>query len=314
MTPRLIACALVIVCASSAGAQPRAATSTDFGARTISLTTLNGFRPTSTNWQVAGGATASRTRPLALAAMPGTGVVVNRPAPGASGPLFTLWEHGDLDLSFDVLLPRGASSGVYLMGRYAVLLSDSWGSRTPTSASLGAIPRRMSDTRGAGHEGFEGTPPRQLVSRAPGLWQHVEILFRAPKFSGPEKIANARFAKVTVNGVVVHENVEAPGPTDGAAFSDERTSGPLMFPGDRGPVAVRNLQYKSYTGSVVLSAVRYRAYEGDTMDSSYAATHAPIREGNAAAVAEDVGGGADKFALAYGVPTKAAGISLGGRG
>ena len=299
MTPRLIACALVVACASTALAQPRAATSPDLAARTVSLATLNGFRPTSANWRLAGGATASRTRPLALAAVTGTGIIVNLPAPGARGPLFTLWEHGDLDLSFDVLLPRGASSGVYLMGRYAVLLSDSWGSRTPTSASLGAIPRRMSDARSAGHEGFEGTPPRQLVSRAPGLWQHVEILFRAPKFSGPEKVANARFAKVTVNGVVVHENVEAPGPTDGAAFSDERTTGPLMFPGDHGPLAVRNLQYKSYAGSVVLTAMRYRAYEGDTMDSSYAATHAPTRQGDATAVAEDVGVGADKFALAY---------------
>ncbi|CAN5906069.1 hypothetical protein BH11GEM1_BH11GEM1_06030 [soil metagenome] len=295
----LTAAALLASTASAALAQPRAVTSTEFAPRTMSLATLNGFRPTSPNWKIAGGATASRTRALALAALAGNGTVVNSPAPGASGPLFTGWEHGDLDLSFDVMLPRGARSAVYLMGRYAVLLADSWATHTPTSASLGAIARPMSDTRAPGQSGFEGTPPRQLVSRAPGLWQHVEILFRAPEFSGPQKIANALFAKVTVNGVVVHANVEAPGPTDGAAFNDERATGPLMFPGDHGPLAVRNIQYKAYSGSVVLSALRYRAFEGDTMDASYVATHAPIREGNAAAVAEDVGGAADKFARAY---------------
>ena len=242
---------------------------------------------------------AGRTRPLTLTTTPGTSVLVNIPAPGANGPLFSQWEHGDLDLSFDVLLPRGTNAGVFLMGRYAVRLADSWGARTPTSSSLGAIPPRMGDTRSAGHEGFEGTPPRQVVSRAPGLWQHVDILFRAPKFSGARKVANARFARVSMNGVVLHENVEAPGPSEGAEFSDERSTGPLMFQGDHGPLAVRNLLYKSYTGSVVLSAVHYRVYEGETMDSSYAATHEPIRAGDAAAVAEDVGGAADRFARAY---------------
>ena len=295
----LTAVALVAFTASAALAQPRAVTNTDFAPRTISLATLNGFRPAGPNWKVAGGATASRTRALAFSSLPGTGTVVNSPAPGANGPLFTGWEHGDLDVSFDVMLPIGARSAVYLMGRYAVLLADSWSTHAPTSASLGAIARPMRGARAPNQDGFEGTPPRQLASRAPGLWQHVEILFRAPRFSGSQKIANALFAKVTVNGVVVHASVEAPGPADGAAFNDERATGPLMFPGDQGPLALRNIQYKPYSGSVVLSAVRYRAFEGDTMDASYVATHAPIREGTAAAVAEDLGSAADKFARAY---------------
>ena len=295
----LTAVALLASTATAALAQPRAVTNTEFAPRTMALTTLNSFRPAGPNWKVAGGATASRTRALALAALPGTGTVVNSPAPGASGPLFTGWEHGDLDLSFDVMLPMGARSAVYLMGRYAVLLADSWATHAPTSTSLGAIARPMRDTRAADLSGFDGTPPRQLASRAPGLWQHVEIVFRAPRFSGSRKTANALFAKVTVNGVVVHASVEAPGPSDGAAFSDERATGPLMFPGDHGPLALRNIQYKPYSGSVVLSGIRYRAFEGDTIDASYVATHAPIREGNAAAVAEDLGGAADRFARAY---------------
>ena len=299
MRQRLIAAVCVLAAASTAGAQPRPATNTDLPAQSMALTTLNGFRPTSPNWQVAGSATASRTRPRALSAAQGSGILVNIPARGATGPLYTLWEHGDLDLSLDVLLPRGANPGVYLMGRYAILLADSWGTRSPTPASLGAIPPLLSDTRDAGHEGFEGTPPRTLVSRAPGLWQHVEIVFRAPRFSAGRKVANARFARVSVNGVVVHENVEVQGPTRGAAFDDERTSGPLMFSGDHGPLAVRNIQFKSYTGSVVLSALHYRAYEGEAMDSAYATSHAPAREGEATSFASDAGGATDRLAFIY---------------
>ena len=135
----LTAVALLASTASAALAQPRAVTNTDFAPRTISLATLNGFRPAGPNWKLAGGATASRTRALALAALPGTGTLVNSPAPGASGPLFTGWEHGDLDLSFDVMLPMGARSAVYLMGRYAVLLADSWAAHTPHPPALALL-------------------------------------------------------------------------------------------------------------------------------------------------------------------------------
>ena len=296
---RLLPCILIAALASTAEAQARAAPSLEFAAHSVSLANLNGFRPTSANWRIAGGATANRAQPLALAEVPGKGVLVNNPAPGAKGQLFTTWEHGDLDLWLDVMLPKGSNSGVFLMGRYEVQLSDSWGVRTPAFAGLGAIPQRWDDKRGAGQEGFEGAPPRQNASRAPGLWQHVEISFRAPKFVGQRKVANARFAKVTVNGVVVHENVEVSGPTRDAAFEDERPIGPLMIPGDHGPIAVRNLRYKSYTGSVTLTSLRYHAFEGEPMDSSYAATHAPVREGVATAFSSDLAGVTDKFALLY---------------
>jgi len=266
----------------------------------VSLASLNEFRPTSTNWKIMGGATASRDRLLVLSDSPGTRVLVNHPAPGATGALFTTWEHGDLDLSLDLMLPRGSTAGLYLMGRYELQLADSWGGYRPTAAGVGAIPQpRAHDTKEAGPEIFSGTPPRQNASRAPGLWQHFEILFRAPRFAGGAKVANARFLKVTVNGVVVQENVEVGGPTGDAAFRDERATGPLMVPGDHGPLALRNIAYKSYTGAVALTALRYRAFDGEPMDSAYAATHAPLREGVASAFSADPAAAADKFAVLY---------------
>ncbi len=289
----------VAIFASTGYAQVPTPPSIELPPQSVSLVSLSGFRPTSANWKIAGGAMADRNRPLVLVEQSGTGVLVNTPAAGALGHLFTQWEHGDLDASFDVMMPKGSNSGVYLMGRYEVQLFDSWGERAPTFADLGAIYQRWDTTRGVGREGYGGSPPRQNASRAPGLWQHVEISFRAPKFAGTRKVANARFAKVTVNGVVVQEHVEVTGPTRAAAFEDERPSGPLMIQGDHGPVAVRNIQYKSYSGAVTLAALRYRTFEGESMDSSYAATHPPVREGIATAIGADPAGAPDKFAVLY---------------
>jgi hypothetical protein len=268
-------------------------------AQTIPLGDLGAFRSPSANWRVAGGATVDRTHDLAMQAEPGTGVLVNVPTAAAKGHLVTTMEHGDIDLSLDVMLPKGSNSGVYLMGRYEVQLFDSWGVRAPTFADMGGIYQRWDEKRGAGREGYEGVPPRMNASRAPGLWQHLDIVFRAPRFEGKTKVSNARFLKVALNGVVVQENVEATGPTRAAMFDDERAAGPLMIQGDHGPVAVRNLQYKSYTGSAKLSALRFRAYTGDQMDSSWIATHQPVREGTATGLSSEPAQATNKFAVAF---------------
>ena len=241
---------------STGTAQAPTAASTADPLPSLPLTTLSAFRPTSANWRIAGAATADRSRPLALTDDPGTGVLVNTPAPGARGNLFTTWEHGDLDLSLDIMMPKGSNSGLYFMGRYEVQLLDSWGVRAPTFADLGGIYQRWDDGRGAGREGFEGTAPRQNASRAPGLWQHLEISFRAPTFKETQKLTNARFATVRLNGVVVQENVEVTGPTRAAAFNDEVPTGPLMIQGDHGPIAIRNIRYQARSGVVATDSAR----------------------------------------------------------
>jgi len=268
-------------------------------AQSIPLTDLRPFRPTAANWRVAGGATVDRSRALALQAEPGTGVLVNSPTDAAKGHLFTTMQHGDLDVSLDVMLPKGSNSGVYLMGRYEVQLFDSWGVASPTFADMGGIYQRWDDKRGAGKEGYEGTAPRLNASRAPGLWQHLDIVFRAPRFEGKRKVANARFVKVVLNGAVVQENVEVTGPTRAAPFQDEQPTGPLMIQGDHGPVALRNIEYKSYTGAATLSDLRFRAFTGDQMDSAWIDTHTPERTGTATALSTEPARATNKFAVAF---------------
>jgi len=57
-------------------------------------------------------------------------------------------------------------------------------------------------------------PPRVNAARKPGAWQKLVIDFRAPRFDEDgNKTANARFVRVTLNGRLLHRNVEVTGPT-----------------------------------------------------------------------------------------------------
>ena len=58
------------------------------------------------------------------------------------------------------------------------------------------------------------------------------------------KIANARFEKVVLNGMVIHEDVELPYPTGHAWRRKEKPLGPLLLQADHGPVAFRNVRIR----------------------------------------------------------------------
>ncbi|HSQ55173.1 MAG TPA: family 16 glycoside hydrolase, partial [Gemmata sp.] len=57
-----------------------------------------------------------------------------------------------------------------------------------------------------------------------------------------KKVANAKFIKVVLNDVVLHENVEMKQQTPGGLTGKEHATGPLMFQGDHGAVAFRNIK------------------------------------------------------------------------
>jgi hypothetical protein len=225
-----------------------------------SLDALSNFRNPPTNWQVVGdvmGTPMSTT----LTAKAGTGVLLCNPKDG--GNLSSNFEHGDLELSLDVMVPKGSNSGVYLQGRYEIQVFDSWGVVNPLHSDAGGIYQRWDESRGKNTEGYEGHAPRTNAVKAPGLWNHLEISFVAPRFDAAgKKISNARFAKVTWNDVVIHQNVELFGTTRGV-FSDEKPLGALMLQGDHGIVAYKNIRITKFGNtSVTLSApVKYAIYE-----------------------------------------------------
>lgn len=230
----------------------------------ISLDDLSGFKPAAANWKIAGDVIVDRSADGIVQSFSGKGIIVNQPTDKNKDQLFTSFEHGNIELELEFMMAKGSNSGIYLQGRYEIQLFDSWGVARPRSSDCGSIYERWDESRPEGQKGYEGHPPRVNVSRAPGLWQTMKIVFQAPTFDkNGKKLTSARFIKVMHNGVVVHENVEVTGPTRASAFQDEKPFGPLMLQGDHGPVAFRNIRYKRYDEPFVqLSQVQYKYSEG----------------------------------------------------
>lgn len=148
---------------------------------------------------------------------------------GGGVDIYTEEKFGDVRLEVEFMVPRGSNSGVYLMGEYEVQVLDSYGKPDAqlTQGDLGAI--------------YGAAPPKKNAAKKPGEWQKFVIEFQAPRFENGKKTANARFRRVELNGVVLHENVEMKGPTPGGLTGREAATGPLLFQGDHGPVAYRNI-------------------------------------------------------------------------
>lgn len=161
--------------------------------------------------------------------------------PGANKHLISDKPHGDVHLHLEFKIPKGSNSGVYLMGRYEVQILDSSGKEAKDlqSSDCGGIYERWGP-----NGGFEGKPPLANAFAGPGKWNTYDILFRAPRFDGNRKVANAKFVEVRLNGVVVQKNVEVTGPTRAPLFETEAPAGQLMLQGDHGPIVYRNVWMK----------------------------------------------------------------------
>ncbi len=197
---------------------------------------LEGWQMPKADWINVGEVSRDENDERRLAYKPGQGTLVNG-AGGRTRNLLTELQHGDIEAHVEFMVPKGSNSGVYFQARYEIQILDSWGVKQPKHGDCGGIYQRWDRGRG-----FEGHPPRTNAARPPGQWQTFDVVFRAPRFDeSGKKTENARFVKVVHNGVVVHENVELTGPTRASTYNDEKPTGPMMFQGDHGPVAYRNI-------------------------------------------------------------------------
>lgn len=229
----------------------------------LPLEDLDAFRSPGANWRIAGGARSDYREEHSLEVDEGTGVLVNIPTDALRSELQTELEHGDIELKIEFMVPRGSNSGIYLQGRYELQIVDSWGLEKPTYGSLGGVYQRWDPSRGEGREGYEGKAAAVNASLAPGLWQEYHVLFRAPRFDEHgKKTRNARFEKVFLNGTLIHEDVEVTGPTRGAVSDKETALGPLMIQGSHGPLAFRNIRYRTFdrSDSLQVGPLSYTVY------------------------------------------------------
>jgi hypothetical protein len=236
-----------------------------FAQETVELNSLSKFKPNSGTWHEAGWAMADIDEPNLIEFEKGSEVLVNQPTKKNNGQdLISIEEFGDIDLEMEIMVAPKSNSGVYLMGQYEVQILDSWGKPTARAGDMGGIYERWDDSKPEGEKGYQGYAPRQNVSRAPGVWQKLKVSFQAPKFNeSGEKIENAKFLSVYLNGVLIHENLEVFGPTRGSLKPDDIPEGPIRIQGDHGAVAFRNIKITRYdTKSPVLSDLSYEIYEG----------------------------------------------------
>lgn len=180
-------------------------------------------------WTV-GEANMSASDSKLLEVKPGAGALVNVVAGhNQSHDIYSTEKYGDMRLELEVMVPKGSNSGIYVMGEYEVQVFDSHGKKDMTPGDMGAI--------------YSAAVPKVNASKAPGEWQKYVIEFRAPKFDEKgNKTKNAVFVKVELNGTVLHENVEMKGPTPGGLTGKEAATAPIMFQGDHGAVAYRNIK------------------------------------------------------------------------
>lgn len=224
---RVVGCLALIAVATLAADQPR----------TISL--FNG--KDLSGWKLAGGTNLWQFGKAAMdPANPGKLKVIG---PGdelistnRGANLVTEASFGDCIVELEFLVGKStpgnsidSNSGVKMMGIYEIQIFDSYGRTNLDKEDCGAI--------------YNETVPLVNACKKPGEWQKLVIDFRVPRFdTSGKKIANAEFVKVTLNGRVIHKNVEIAHGTNVARTASEHSTAPLYLQGDHGAVAFRHVK------------------------------------------------------------------------
>ena len=182
---------------------------------------------------VVGKAGISPDNPRMLVAKDGKGEMINlSPEHGASRDIYSKAKFGDCRIELQVMVPQGSNSGIYVMGEYEIQVLDSWGRQKMGGGDMGAV--------------YGASKPRVNASKRPGQWQQYIIDFQAPKFdSSGKKTEKAKLLKVELNGKTLHKkDLVMEKQTPGGVTGREWPTGPLMFQGNHGPVAYRNIIVK----------------------------------------------------------------------
>jgi len=219
----------------------------------IDLSDLSAWKPPTGTWFTAADAGLNPDNRRLLVglespASPGQSnakpVLINGPI-GRTHNLVSRRNFQDVEVDLEFMVSERSNSGVKLMGLYEIQIYDSFEKPDDQLKGFdngGIYPRALMTPRY--HHIDEGYRPKVNASRAPGQWQTLTIRFRAPRFDAKgTKTKCAVFERVTLNGVVVQENVQMELPTGHAHVArKEVAEGPILLQADHGPVAFRNIR------------------------------------------------------------------------
>ena len=120
----------------------------------------------------------------------------------------------DFNLEYDVRVPKGCNSGVYLRGRFEIQTVDSYG-QPVNEHNMAAYYGRV--------------VPSVAAEKPAGEWQHVSVtLYR-------------QHLTVILNGRTIIENAPVVGVTGGAIDANLFAAGPLYLQGDHSDADYRNM-------------------------------------------------------------------------
>ncbi|WP_395260020.1 family 16 glycoside hydrolase [Halalkalibaculum sp. DA3122] len=225
---------------------------------------MSAFDENSNGWQIVGEVTANPLK-NSFQTSDGEGILVGSAA--SSGDLRTKMKHGNISIEFDFLLSHKASAVIWLQGRYGIQLanvSNVKGSTFPlTSGSI--IPVQSDKITGIGNLA------NMNVAHAPGIWQHIKIVFEAPQFdNNGKKTKNARIVSVENNGALIQQNKYLPGVSKNAETGKEASEGPIIFQINKGDIAIRNVNYMVSSGpKIKMRNITYKIYKEKFLDGDF---------------------------------------------
>ncbi len=156
--------------------------------------------------------------------------------------LITKEAFGDCEIHVEFLIAKGSNAGVKFHEVYEIQIADSHGKKELTGSDMGGVYPRA-DTQKGGYLD-KGIPPKVNAAKPAGEWNTLDATWKAPRFNDKgEKTASA-VLKVTLNGELIHDNVEVKTPTGGNWQKKETATGSLMLQCDHGPTAWRNVRIK----------------------------------------------------------------------
>lgn len=163
---------------------------------------------------------------------------------------------GDAQVHSSFMLPEGSSGGLFLQGRYEVMFAPSEKSGTVRRNRCAGI---------AGGARWKGYEPRIDAWKGAGQTHEVDLVFRAPRFDAAgKKTKNALIETLSVDDVLLYENVELPEPSTGGETS-EVPLGPLCFKA-RGPIALGSIRVKPLDESRADESGFKPLFDGEDLD------------------------------------------------
>ncbi|MCF0063004.1 DUF1080 domain-containing protein [Dyadobacter chenwenxiniae] len=235
----------------------------------LPLKDLSSFESTSPNWSVQGDVAIHPTGTAKPKTKSGEGILIGNPGKA----LTTKLKAGDLRLAMEFMVSPGAEGYIVLPGGQKVRISDSSQQRDANASTSGYI----------------GQFPTQNASKAPGLWQTLELVYDA---AVPGVANSARLNLLSLNGVTVLETVYLP---NSQATAEGR---PLSFEVNKGTIAFRNVGYQLLASrkTLTLNNLTYKVYSDKWDAKEYSKLS---NEGKSPALTQEVTNGMREFHLVY---------------